>query len=49
MEVKMYSPDESKIVDAIENGEAQKQNFDNDNLKDMAAQTLKYLNTKKEN
>lgn len=44
----MYSPDELEIVDAIEGNTAQKQDFNNNGLKNMASQTLAYLNTKKQ-
>ncbi len=42
----MYNPEELEIVNAIEDNEAEKQSFDNENLKAMATQTLTYLNTK---
>lgn len=44
----MYNLDELEIVDAIESGNAETQDFDNDALQNMASQTLEYLHTKKQ-
>jgi len=43
-----YSKDELEILDAIENDNIQSVDFNNENIKSMATDTLQYLKQKKQ-
>jgi len=43
-----YTDEELELIDAIEANKPQTVNFDNEELKEMAANTLEYLNEKKQ-
>lgn len=43
-----YDAEEKELLDALEKGEPQSVPFDNDQIKKMAADTLDYLNQKKQ-
>ena len=43
-----YDSEELEILDAIESGDIEKSDFDNDKIVEMASETLKYINEKKQ-
>jgi len=43
-----YTEEELEILETIENGTAEKVEFDNDEIVKMASQTLEYMNEKKQ-
>ena len=43
-----YDAEEKELLDALEKGDIEHVSFDNDQIKKMAADTLDYLNQKKQ-